>query len=555
MLVVIWTEKVPQVPVKYLVENWFVGVLRNSNQWLFPQLRLNMLLLLGVVAIAISNNPVLHSRTKHIDIRYHLIRDHILKGDIELHFIPTEYQLADIFTKPLNEHTFTRLKAKLEEIIYSDLVTKLLNKSRLKYVSYPRFISCALQVLLGSDYTRDENFGFLPGILSNSNFTKDPSKVTDIELTTHMITINSQKDSVSPLPLAAKLKKGKSQNMTPTIPNTGLPSTLDEGTRKSQTLFESTATHPKDSRGNIQSLDRDLTSTTSGKGTAKTTLCLEGSLGDKDSGGNIPPANMEPIHPNVVDLPGLVLKAFLLSDDEAQESEEDILGADKPQSSHAPSTEASDTDSSCDDILKKYDNILPLTERQLVKDQIDKLVEASMSPLDKSSNTISDLYKGLNIITELLKEIKNAVKDDFVIKKISEATKSFTKFSTNIIDLQFFVNTLQAHALKQDEELSAWAKSSTNMAWNLGSRLSGLERAQNHIQSSMSSLKEDTHSIKTMMSEMYEVFKGQSSGSVTPTLSLTHILANVEGENATNTATEEPPSHTEGETNDQKLAI
>ncbi|GJW82829.1 retrovirus-related pol polyprotein from transposon TNT 1-94 [Tanacetum coccineum] len=53
-------------------------------------------------AIAISNNPVLHSRTKHIDIMYHFIRDHVLKGDIELHFIPTEYQLADIFTKPLD---------------------------------------------------------------------------------------------------------------------------------------------------------------------------------------------------------------------------------------------------------------------------------------------------------------------------------------------------------------------------------------------------------------------------------------------------------------------
>ncbi|GJV48910.1 retrovirus-related pol polyprotein from transposon TNT 1-94 [Tanacetum coccineum] len=64
-------------------------------------------------AIAISNNPVLHSRTKHIDIRYHFIRDHILKGDIKLHFIPTEYQLADIFTKPLDEPTFTRLKAEL----------------------------------------------------------------------------------------------------------------------------------------------------------------------------------------------------------------------------------------------------------------------------------------------------------------------------------------------------------------------------------------------------------------------------------------------------------
>ncbi|GJX17620.1 retrovirus-related pol polyprotein from transposon TNT 1-94 [Tanacetum coccineum] len=60
-------------------------------------------------AIAISNNLVLHSRTKHIDIRYHFIRDHFLKGDIELHFIPTQYQLADIFTKPLDDPTFKRL--------------------------------------------------------------------------------------------------------------------------------------------------------------------------------------------------------------------------------------------------------------------------------------------------------------------------------------------------------------------------------------------------------------------------------------------------------------
>ncbi|GJY92146.1 retrovirus-related pol polyprotein from transposon TNT 1-94 [Tanacetum coccineum] len=57
-------------------------------------------------AIAISNKLVLHSRTKHIDIKYHSIRDHVLKEDIELHFIPTQYQLADIFTKPLDEPTF-----------------------------------------------------------------------------------------------------------------------------------------------------------------------------------------------------------------------------------------------------------------------------------------------------------------------------------------------------------------------------------------------------------------------------------------------------------------
>ncbi|GJT09119.1 retrovirus-related pol polyprotein from transposon TNT 1-94 [Tanacetum coccineum] len=64
-------------------------------------------------AIAISNNPVLYLRTNHIDIRYNFIKDHILNGDIELYFIPTEYQLANVFTKPLDEPTFTRLKAQL----------------------------------------------------------------------------------------------------------------------------------------------------------------------------------------------------------------------------------------------------------------------------------------------------------------------------------------------------------------------------------------------------------------------------------------------------------
>ncbi|GJU04053.1 retrovirus-related pol polyprotein from transposon TNT 1-94 [Tanacetum coccineum] len=49
MLVVIWTEKAPRVLIKFLKVNWFVGVIRNSSQWLCPQLRLNMLLLLGVV--------------------------------------------------------------------------------------------------------------------------------------------------------------------------------------------------------------------------------------------------------------------------------------------------------------------------------------------------------------------------------------------------------------------------------------------------------------------------------------------------------------------------
>ncbi|KAJ9539488.1 hypothetical protein OSB04_032221 [Centaurea solstitialis] len=57
-------------------------------------------------AITIANNPVLHSKTKNTEIRYHFIRDHVMNGDVELHFVPTEYQLADLFTKPLDEKRF-----------------------------------------------------------------------------------------------------------------------------------------------------------------------------------------------------------------------------------------------------------------------------------------------------------------------------------------------------------------------------------------------------------------------------------------------------------------
>ncbi|KAK6160742.1 hypothetical protein DH2020_004123 [Rehmannia glutinosa] len=64
-------------------------------------------------AIAITQNPVLHSRTKHIDVRYHFIRDHVAKKDITLEYISTDKQLADIFTKPLCESRFEELKNEL----------------------------------------------------------------------------------------------------------------------------------------------------------------------------------------------------------------------------------------------------------------------------------------------------------------------------------------------------------------------------------------------------------------------------------------------------------
>ncbi|GJY10255.1 hypothetical protein Tco_0378440 [Tanacetum coccineum] len=60
-------------------------------------------------AIAISCNPIRHSKTKHLDIRYHFIKEHVEKGIVELYFVGTEYQLADLFTKALPKERFEYL--------------------------------------------------------------------------------------------------------------------------------------------------------------------------------------------------------------------------------------------------------------------------------------------------------------------------------------------------------------------------------------------------------------------------------------------------------------
>ena len=64
-------------------------------------------------AISISNNPVMHSKTKHIEIRHHFLRDNVQKKKVTLHYINTEFQLADLFTKPLDEARFNFLISKL----------------------------------------------------------------------------------------------------------------------------------------------------------------------------------------------------------------------------------------------------------------------------------------------------------------------------------------------------------------------------------------------------------------------------------------------------------
>ncbi|GJW86420.1 hypothetical protein Tco_0161760 [Tanacetum coccineum] len=76
-------------------------------------------------AIYLCCNNVQHSRAKHIDVRYHFIKEHVENGIVELYFVRTEYQLADIFTKPLPRERFNFL---IEKLIMRSMSREMLNR-------------------------------------------------------------------------------------------------------------------------------------------------------------------------------------------------------------------------------------------------------------------------------------------------------------------------------------------------------------------------------------------------------------------------------------------
>ncbi|GKE74105.1 hypothetical protein Tco_1536146 [Tanacetum coccineum] len=137
---------------------------------------------------------------------------------------------------------------------------------------------------------------------------------------------------------------------------------------------------------------------------------------------------------------------------------------------------------------------------KLTEDKWDKHVEAVASYVD----------------------LKNAVKEDPALnKKVLEATKSS-------------VESLQAIALRQDDHLATWAKSSTSMAWNLGPRLTSIESTQFALKCEISSLRQDTSNINSMMTQIFQAFKENSSSApsniVPTTLALIEDPTTVGGE-------------------------
>jgi hypothetical protein len=64
-------------------------------------------------AIRLADNHVEHNHTKHIYIQHHFLKDHQQRGDIDVFHISIDHELADIFTKPLDEKRFCKLRSEL----------------------------------------------------------------------------------------------------------------------------------------------------------------------------------------------------------------------------------------------------------------------------------------------------------------------------------------------------------------------------------------------------------------------------------------------------------
>jgi hypothetical protein len=119
---------------------WFaVSVL---HEWLWWGVFHVPLMCDSTSAISVAKNLVLHSRTKHIEVRYHFSRDNVEKGNIDLIHVPTEKQLADILTKPLDQATFARLRGELKVVFLFEPWL-----GGLMYICMLHFILCIISCL------------------------------------------------------------------------------------------------------------------------------------------------------------------------------------------------------------------------------------------------------------------------------------------------------------------------------------------------------------------------------------------------------------------------
>nr|GEW07946.1 hypothetical protein [Tanacetum cinerariifolium] len=213
---------------------------------------------------------------------------------------------------------------------------------------------------------------------------QDLSKVTDIELTAYMIAINKQRDSVSPPPLVAKPTKGMSQTVASTLP-------------KSQGPEASEALSKKRTKPNSK---RPLTETK--ESPPKPTMDFEVTYGQRLRG-NKPPADMEPLNTTDADLSWTGAKyqedqtqSSRLSDeevlaagddmDEDPQDDKEVRTCSLKQDQSVPSHVQESASNSSSPNLKRFDNILPLTERQLIRQDTSE-IKSMMTEMGENVTT------------------------------------------------------------------------------------------------------------------------------------------------------------------------
>ncbi|GKC83450.1 hypothetical protein Tco_1139167, partial [Tanacetum coccineum] len=299
----------------------------------------------------------------------------------------------------------TRTKVNFGEIIYNDLVTKLiegLNVSTSFLWKEKKVKSHTVTPTLPKSQGHEAS-GALSKKRQNPKSKKTPIE-TQVTLPIGLMEGSEQSYLVS----SSNILDPQDLERNIQLAGTGLPSTsLDKGIHKSQPFPENTTNDPKDSGNNAQPVDKDclprlLMKTSSEVESDSETLQLT-TFAD--------------------------VQALLLSDDEmVQESDED-----DHESSHAQEqSDESDFNSSCPVVLKKYDNILPLTERQLVKclqklsraiydrisaDYWDKHEEAAASYADLKAS-VEDYYdenvdhkdQTAKLVKETMKTLDNICK-------------------------------------------------------------------------------------------------------------------------------------------------
>ncbi|XP_057800158.1 receptor like protein 27-like [Salvia miltiorrhiza] len=105
-----------------LSSNKFSGTIPHSIEIGFPPRRGSRLFCDNKAAISISENPVQHDRTKHVEIDWHFIKEKLDSGIIELPFIRSDEQLADILTKAVNTKVFREV---LDKLSIGNAITQL----------------------------------------------------------------------------------------------------------------------------------------------------------------------------------------------------------------------------------------------------------------------------------------------------------------------------------------------------------------------------------------------------------------------------------------------